>query len=241
MKKKLTIIIPCFNEEKGIGKVIQAIPKQKLKERGYTTHILVVDNNSKDRTREIAKKAGAEIITEKKQGKGHAVRTAIKHVSKDTDLVVMLDGDNTYDPREMLRLIEPLEAGFCDVVIGSRLTGRIAKGSMPTFNRAGNWFFTFLVRTWYHENVTDVCTGYFAWKRPVLKELSKYLEADGFSLEMEMITKMARMNFNIYSVPISYTNRTGHSNLKPIADGKKILHAWMRNLTWKPYAESKGG
>ena len=241
MKKKLTIIIPCYNEEKGIGKVIQAIPKKELAKKGYAVHVLVVDNNSTDATQAKAKQVGAEVIFEKKRGKGYAVRTAIKHISQDTDLVVMLDGDNTYDPKEMLRLIEPLDAGFCDVVIGSRLTGKIAKGSMSKFNRVGNWFFTFMVRAWYHENVTDVCTGYFAWKKPVLKELSKYLEADGFALEMEMITKMARMRFNIYSVPISYKKRSGQTNLRPFVDGKKILHAWMRNLSWKPYAESKGG
>lgn len=239
--KKLTILIPCYNEEKGIGKVIEAIPYEKLGSLGYRTHILVIDNNSKDATAKIAKNLGTEVISEKRQGKGYAVRTGIRHISADTDLVVMLDGDNTYNPREMLRLIEPLDAGFCDVVIGSRLAGKIAKGSMPTFNRAGNWLFTFLVRTCYHRNVTDVCTGYFAWKKPVLKELSKYLEADGFSLEMEMITKMARMDFTIYSVPISYKKRSGHTNLAPMGDGKKILHAWLRNLTWKPYAKSESG
>jgi len=239
--KKLTIMIPCYNEEKGIAKVIKRIPREKLQSLGYKTHILIIDNNSKDKTSQVAKASGAEVIFERKQGKGYAVRSGIKHISSDTDVVVMLDGDNTYDPKEMPRLLEPLEQGFCDVVIGSRLAGKIAKDSMPLFNRTGNWLFTFLVRTMYHENVTDVCTGYFAWKKDVLKELSKYLEADGFSLEMEMITKMARMDFAIYSVPISYTHRSGSTNLRPLVDGKKILHAWLRNLTWKPYAESKGG
>ena len=234
-------MIPCYNEEKGVGKVIQAIPKEKLHSLGYKVHILVIDNNSNDKTSQVAKKYGAEVLFEKKQGKGHAIRKGIKHISQDTDLVVMLDGDNTYNPKEMLRLVEPLDAGFCDVVIGSRLAGKISQGSMTRFNRAGNWFFTFLVRTWYHENVTDVCTGYFAWKNPVLKQLSKFLESDGFSIEMEMITKMARMNFDIYSVPISYANRSGQTHLRPFGDGKKILHAWIRNLTWKPYAQSKGG
>ena len=234
-------MIPCYNEEKSIGKVIQAIPKEKLKALGYKVHILVIDNNSKDKTSHVAKKYGAQVLFEKKQGKGNAIKVGIKNISKDTDIVVMLDGDHTYDPKEMLRMIEPLDAGFCEVVIGSRLAGKMKDGSMPAFNRAGNWFFTFLVRTWYHENVTDVCTGYFAWKASALKELGKYLESDGFSIEMEMITKMARMNLDMYSVPISYANRAGDSHLKPFGDGKKILHAWIRNLTWKPYAENKSG
>lgn len=238
--KKLTVMIPCYNEERGVAKVIHAIPRDKLKALGYKLRVLVLDNNSKDSTARVARQAGAEVIFEGKQGKGYAIRTAIRHIPNDTDIVVMLDGDNTYKPQEMLRMIEPIDNGFCEVVIGSRLAGKITKGSMPAFNRAGNWFFTFLVRTCYQENVTDVCTGYFAWKGSVLKELGKYLESDGFSIEMEMITKMARMNCNLYSVPISYINRTGESNLKPFGDGKKILHAWLRNLTWKPYAKHKG-
>ncbi|MBL7051606.1 MAG: glycosyltransferase [Nanoarchaeota archaeon] len=235
--KKLTVMVPCYNEEKGIAKVISKIPREKLKGLGYNVEVLVIDNNSKDRTTEVAKKAGARVVFEGKQGKGHAIRKGVKSISTDTDLVVMLDGDDTYDPKEMLRLIEPLDSNFCDVVIGSRLSGKIKEGSMTMFNRTGNWLFTFLVRMFYHGNVTDVCTGYFAWKRPVLKELSKHLEANGFSIEMEMITKMAKMKFDIYSVPISYEHRAGDTALKPFGDGKKILHAWMKNLTWKPHAK----
>lgn len=241
MAKKLTIMIPCYNEEKGIAKVIARVPQAKLKALGYQTDILVIDNNSQDKTSAVAKKAGARVVFESKQGKGYAIRTGIHSISSDTDIVVMLDGDNTYDPKEMLRLVEPLDAGFCDVVIGSRLGGKIKQGSMTAFNRFGNWAFTFLVRTFYQGNVTDVCTGYFAWKGSVLKELVKFLESDGFSIEMEMITKMARMDFEIYSVPITYANRAGHTSLRPFSDGKKVLHAWMRNLAWKPYAKSEGG
>lgn len=238
-QKKLTVMIPCRNEEKGVGKVIQKIPTKRLNALGYKVEVLVVNSASQDHTAQVAKKYGARVI-DAPAGKGNAIKVGIKGISHDTDIVVMLDGDDTYDPKEMLRLIEPLDTGFCEVVIGSRLAGKISQGSMPPFNRAGNWFFTFLVRTWYQENVTDVCTGYFAWKASALKELGKYLESDGFSIEMEMITKMARMNMDIYSVPISYTNREGDSHLKPFGDGKKILHAWVRNLTWKPYAESEG-
>jgi glycosyltransferase involved in cell wall biosynthesis len=236
--KKLTVLIPCYNEEKGVSKVIQSIPKEKLNALGYATDILVIDNNSKDKTSEVAKNAGARVLLEKKQGKGYAVRKGFKAI-KDSNIVVMIDGDNTYKASEMLRLVEPIDNGFCDVVLGSRLSGNIAEGSMPYFNRMGNWLFTFLVRVGYHGNVTDVCTGYFAWKGSKLKELSKYVESNGFSLEMEMVTKMAKMKFNIISVPITYKKRSGETHLSPIGDGKKIIHAWMRNLFWNPYAHSE--
>ena len=237
--KKLTVMIPCYNEEKGVTKVIKNIPRKQLNALGYEVEVLVIDNNSKDKTSEVAKKAGARVFFEAKQGKGHAIRLGVKSVSKDTDIVVMLDGDDTYKAQEMLRMIEPLNSDFCDVVLGSRLGGKIQEGSMTKFNRMGNWMFSFMVRTAYHGNVTDVCTGYFAWKKDVLKKLAKHLESNGFSIEMEMITKMAKMGFEIYSVPITYEDRAGQSALHPVKDGSRILHAWMRNLNWKPYAKYK--
>jgi dolichol-phosphate mannosyltransferase len=226
-------MIPCYNEEKGLPKVIKFIPKDKLKALGYKTDILVIDNNSCDKTSKVAKQLGARVVFEKKQGKGHAVKTGIKNLG-NTDIVVMLDGDDTYDPREMLRLIEPIDSGFCDVVLGSRLSGKMMGNSMSLFNRIGNWIFTFLVRTFYQGNVTDVCTGYFAWEGNKIKELGKYLESDGFSIEMEMVAKMSKLNFEIFSVPITYNTRKGRTSLRPFGDGKKIVHAWLRNLLWKP-------
>lgn len=234
--KKITILIPCYNEAKGIAKVIENIPTGKLQKLGFKTDVIVIDNNSKDETSSVARGAGAKVIFEGRQGKGHAVITGFNSVPKDTDYVVMIDGDNTYHSDEMLRLIEPLENGFSDVIIGTRLAGRIDAGSMSLFNRIGNWGFTFLVRKFYCSNVTDVCTGYFAWKREVVEELRKHVESDGFSLEMEMIAKMARLGYSIYSVPITYSDRAGKTHLRPVRDGARILHAWGRNLFWKPYA-----
>ena len=231
--KIITVVIPCFNEEKGIGKVIEAIPIDKLKALGFNTQVLVIDNNCTDKTVEIARSKGATIITEPIKGKGKAILAAFNNIDEKTDIVVMLDGDNTYQSSEMIRLIEPIDNGFCDVVIGTRLGGKINSGSMSFFNRIGNWSFTFLVRLAYHGNITDVCTGYFAWKGEVVKELSKYILSDGFAIEMEMITKMVRMGYQIYSVPITYNRSEKSSSLHPVSDGAKILGTWFRNLSWK--------
>src|SRR3989338_3872938 len=137
--KKITILIPCYNEEKGIAEVIKDIPKAKIKKAGFRIEVLVIDNNSKDKTAEIARKLGARVIQEKKQGKGNAIRTGFRNISKDTDYVVMLDGDNTYKPHEILRLIEPLESNFCDVVIGSRLEGKMNGHALSFSHRLANW------------------------------------------------------------------------------------------------------
>lgn len=202
---------------------------------GFETEVLVVDNNSEDKTAEIAKRKGAKVITEKKQGKGYAVITGFRNIPEDADIIAMIDGDNSYNIEELPRLIEPLENNFGDVIVGTRLNGRLTANSMTGFNRVGNWFFTFLARVGYKTNVTDVCSGFFAWKRPVIKNLVDHLDSNGFSIEMEMIAKMAKMNYPCYSVPISYDARNGKTSLKPIKDGISILHAWLRNLTWKPY------
>ncbi|MFH1209978.1 MAG: glycosyltransferase family 2 protein [archaeon] len=233
--KKLTVLIPCYNEELLVGEVIDYIPIDLFKKLDIKVEIIVIDNNSTDKTAEIAKSKGARVIFEKKRGKGNALKTGFKNISKDTDYVVMLDGDSTYKSKEMLRMIEPLYSDFCDVVIGSRLSGKMKSGSMTYFNRIGNWFFTFLVRYFYQGNVTDVCTGYFAWKREVVENLVKYLDSGGFSIEMEMVTKMVKLKYSIFSVPVTYRHRNGtKSRLRPIKDGLGILSVFFKNLNWKP-------
>lgn len=232
--KKIAIIIPCYNEALGIASVINKFPHDRLTRNLFDIKIYVIDNNSTDNTAEVARKAGAIVIHEPKKGKGNAMRTGFRSIPDDVDYVVMLDGDDTYDPSEVLRLIEPLYADFSDVVIGSRMGGRIHGTSMPKFNLAGNWTFTHLVRYVYRANVTDVLTGYFAWKKPVIDQLHPHLVSDGFAIEMEMITKMSRMDFRITSVPISYLQRAGDSNLHPLKDGWRIFKMFVRNLSWKP-------
>ena len=232
--KKITVLIPCYNEEKGVGKVMKDIPREKIKKAGFKIEVLVIDNNSTDKTAEVARKMGAKVIQETKQGKGNAIRTGFRSISKDTDYVVMLDGDNTYKPHEILRLIEPLESNFCDVVIGSRLEGKMNGHALSFSHRLANWFFTFVVRHFYFANVTDTCTGYFAWKRKVIEKLNGYIESEGFAIEAEMITKMARLGHKIYSVPITYDPRKGNSKLAPIRDGIKITAMLFKNIKWKP-------
>jgi glycosyltransferase involved in cell wall biosynthesis len=232
--KKVTVLIPCYNEEESIALVIQGLPKGVLKAHGYNLEVVVIDNNSKDKTTEVALAAGAKVIFEGKQGKGNAIRTGFYSISEDTDYVVMLDGDHTYRPEEIIRLLEPLNSGFANVIIGSRLGGRISAGSMKTFNRIGNWGYSHLVRYSYRVNVTDVLTGYFAWTRGAVEKLRPHLVSDGFAIEMEMITKLARLGEDIYSVPISYHARAGESSLHPVRDGIRILRMYMNNLSWAP-------
>lgn len=240
-KSVITFIIPAYNEEKGIGDVIENIPTKELESEGFLVDVLVVDDGSDDETVKVARSKGARIIKHhRNNGKGSAIQTAFKNISPDTEYAVMLDADNTYDPKESTRLLGLLKENFCDIVIGSRLSGKIEKGSMSYFNRIGNWIFTFLVRILYKGNITDSCSGYVAWKREVMEDLGFYCESNGFSIEMEMITKARKLGYCILSIPISYRNRSGRaSSLHPLKDGYKILKTLFKNLTWGPGSYGK--
>jgi dolichol-phosphate hexosyltransferase len=238
--EKITILIPCHNEEQGIAKVLDDIPYQALEKHGFECKVIVIDNNSSDRTKEIAESKGALVVFEHNKGKGMAMRKAFTCIDSDTEYVVMLDGDNTYLAREMLRLIEPIANGFCDVVIGSRLGGKILKEAFKAQNRLANWIYTFLVRCFYHANVTDVLSGYFAWRADVVFRMRDYIKSGGFSIEMEMVSKLVKLNYSIYSVPITYNIREGETKLEAIKDGLKILFTFYHNLFWCPPAESAG-
>jgi dolichol-phosphate hexosyltransferase len=220
--KKITVLIPCYNEADAIAGVIRKIPVKSLKALGYHMEVLVVDNNSTDQTSAVARQAGARVVHEAKQGKGNAIRAGFYSLSDDTDYVVMLDGDDTYRAEEIPRLVEPIDSGFAQVILGSRMLGSMSTGSMRRLNRLGNRLYSRLVRSIYRVPVTDVLTGYYAWSIDAVKDLRPHLQSTDFAIEMEMITKMARLHHRIYSVPISYDARQGSSSLNPLRDGYRI-------------------
>lgn len=232
--RKITVLIPCHNEEKGVTHVIEDVPIKELKHLGFTTEIIVIDNNSTDKTATVCESLGTRVIFEAKKGKGNAMRAGFNAVSADTDFVVMLDGDNTYKPQEIPRLIEPLASGFADVIVGSRLGGKTKKNALKFQNRVVNWGFAFLVRQFYEANVTDVLSGFFAWKKNVTDILAANLESEGFSIEMEMITKTVKLGYEMYAVPITYDVRKGETKISPFSDGIKILYVFAKNLFWTP-------
>ncbi|HQJ56419.1 MAG TPA: glycosyltransferase family 2 protein [Caldisericia bacterium] len=239
--KKITLMIPCYNEEASIGQLIDDIPVEKINKAGYKIEVLVIDNNSKDKTAEIAKAKGARVISEFNQGKGNAIRTGFNNIPKDVDYVVMLDGDNTYKPAEILRLIEPLESDFADVILGSRLEGKMTTHAMSFSHRFANWVFTFLTRSLYQTSITDTCTGYFAWTRKSVDILKNHIKSKGFAIEAEMISKMTRLKLRVYSVPITYAPRprdpNSKSKLNPFKDALKIIWMLIKNRRWKPKKE----
>ncbi|MGP8024375.1 MAG: glycosyltransferase family 2 protein [Methanobacterium sp.] len=218
----LSFIIPAYNEEESIGSLLK-----NLKTTYPDSKISVIDNNSNDKTAEIALKIGAEVIFERKQGKAHAMNTGFKH--SDSKYVVMLDADNTYDPIDARKLVEPLKNGEVDLVLGSRLTGTIEKGAISTVNIIGNHILSFVASLLYHP-VSDVCTGYWAFNDKILDYIREVgLDCSGFEMEAELFAKISKCKFKIAEIPISYKTRKDKPKLNSFSDGFKIFKTLLRH------------
>jgi len=210
---RLSILIPCFNEFKTIEEIlarVQACPHQPKE-------IIVVDDYSTDGTRDILSKRSScdserIIFHEKNQGKGAAIRTGVAVATGD--IIIIQDSDLEYDPSEIPRVIEPIIAGRADVVYGSRFSGGEAHRVLFFWHRIGNGFLTFLSNMLTDLNLTDIETGYKAFRAEIIKAIE--LEETRFGFEPEITAKIAKVpKVRIYEVGISYYGRT-------YAEGKKI-------------------
>ena len=213
--KHVTFLLPAYNEERSIGPLLKQVNTyQKSK-------VIVVDNNSKDKTAEIAKKRGANVLSEQKQGKAFAIKTGFENIK--SNFTVMLDADNTYDPRDAQKLLKPLMDDKADVVLGSRLRGKREKGSISTLNLVGNYFLSFFASLLFSK-VSDVCTGYWAFKKSAIDHLlQEGIDSDGFDLEVEMFSKISNNNLRVKEIPILYKKRQDSPKLNSLNDGVKIL------------------
>jgi dolichol-phosphate mannosyltransferase len=211
-KDDVTILIPTLNEEAAIGSVVA-----KFKALGFK-NILVIDGNSKDRTVEIAKSAGANVMTQIGKGKGTAVIQALKLIK--TKYCVLIDGDATYLPEEVDNLLDELDKG-ADHVIGNRLLER-NKGSFTKLNFFGNKMINRFFTTIYGIDAKDITSGYRAFKTDSIKELS--LQETGFGIETEMTVESVKMSHKISSVDITYLKRKGKTKLNPFIDGFRIFY-----------------
>ena len=239
----LSFLIPAYNEEESIGPLLK-----NIKTLYPDSKISVIDNNSNDKTAEIASNIGAEVIFEKKQGKAHAMRTGFEN--SDSKYVIMLDADNTYDPIDAIKLVEPLKKGEVDLVLGSRMKGNIEKGAISTKNIIGNHILSLIASLLYHP-VSDVCTGYWAFNSKLIDFIRDVgLDCSGFEMEAELFAKISKYKFKITEIPISYKKRSDEPKLNSFSDGFKIFKTLLRhkinpeetgNLNRLPRLEPRSG
>ena len=196
------VVIPALDEEQAIGRVIADIP-------AWVDEIVVADNGSRDRTAEIAEGAGARVVYEREQGYGAACQAGIAAL-RAADIVVFLDGDRSDDPREMGALVNPIAKGEADLVIGSRVRGKPARGSLTPQQRFGNWLACRLIRFFWGASFTDL--GPFrAIRRETLQSLNMTDRKFGWTVEMQI--KAARAAVKTLEVPVSYRPRIGQSKI----------------------------
>jgi dolichol-phosphate mannosyltransferase len=212
-QQKIICVIPTLNEHGTIERVVRNAKR-------YTDHVVVVDGFSQDETFKRACEAGAEVIYQDGAGKGMALRTAFQKFKGE--VFVTIDGDGTYDPLEMDRLLQPVLNGEADLVIGSRFAGKREDGSISLFNQFGNRLFNLMINLRFRGKLTDSQSGYRVLSRRAVEVMG--LTSQGFEIETEMTIKALKLGLTVVEVPINYYRRRGSlSKLNSFLAGRKIL------------------
>ena len=226
-KREVVVLIPCYNEEKTIAKVV----KDFLNELPGAK-IFVFDNNSSDKSAELAKKAGAIVKKVSYQGKGNVVREMFRQV--EADIYLMVDGDDTYDARDAKKIVAMVEDG-ADMVIGDRLNSTYFKENKRFGHNFGNVLVRKLINLFFRSNIQDVMTGYRGFSRRFVKTCP--ILSKGFQVETEMTVHALDKKMCVVSAPIGYKDRPADSpsKLNTYRDGVKVM-ATIFNLVkeYKP-------
>ena len=211
---KIAVLLPCYNEEAAIGATVAGF-KAALPD----ATIYVYDNNSRDRTREVAAQAGALVRTERQQGKGHVVRRMFADI--DADVYVMADGDLTYDPAASPAMVDMLLTEQLDMVVGTRR--HEAKDAYRGGHVIGNRVFTGLLSGLFGRSFSDIFSGYRVFSRRFVKSFP--VLSEGFEIETEMSVHALELRMPVGEVETSYGARPegSHSKLSTFGDGWKIL------------------
>lgn len=215
-KKKIAVLIPCFNEASTVWKVVKDY-KEALPE----ADIYVYDNNSTDGTDKIAKKAGAIVRYEYKQGKGNVIRSMFREI--DADCYIMADGDDTYPADKAREMCQLILDGKADMVVGDRLSSTYVSENKRRFHHSGNVLVRYFVNKIFKNDIKDIMTGSRAFSYDFVKGFP--VLSKGFEIETEMSIHAADKNFKVVEVPIDYRDRPhgSESKLNTFSDGIKVL------------------
>ena len=228
--EKIAVLIPCYNEELTIEKVIKDFRKE-LPE----ADIYVYNNNSKDRTKEIAIKNGAIVVDEYKQGKGNVVRSQFRDI--EADIYVMVDGDDTYPAEFVHQLIEPVRNGQADMTIGDRLSnGTYQKENKRPFHEFGNNLVKKAINVLFDTKLKDIMTGYRVFNKRFVKNMP--VLSPKFEIETEMSLYALDKKYIIKEIQIVYRDRPegSSSKLNTVGDGIKVVKTIARMFKdYKPF------
>jgi glycosyltransferase involved in cell wall biosynthesis len=216
---RVAVLIPCYNEELTVAEVVSQFRKQLP-----AAEIYVFDNNSSDRTVEEALAAKAIVVRERRQGKGYVVQSMFQQVN--ADVYVMVDGDGTYPPEEVHKIIAPVLQGDADMVIGSRLHTKSQSQFRP-LNRIGNRLFLSMLNWTFKVRITDMLSGYRAFSRPFVKSVPLF--GGGFETETELTIKALERGYRVTEVPVDLGSRPegSFSKIRIAHDGLRIANTLL--------------
>ena len=215
-EKKIAVLIPCYNEALTVAKVVKDYKKALP-----NADIYVYDNNSTDGTDEIARRAGAIVRYEYRQGKGNVIRSMFKDI--DADCYLMIDGDDTYPSENAKEMCQYVLDGKADMVIGDRLSSTYFTENKRAFHNFGNKLVRSLINHLFKSNIRDIMTGYRAFSYDFVKTFP--VLSKGFEIENEMTIHAVYNNFKLIEIPVSYRDRPegSVSKLNTYSDGIKVL------------------
>ncbi len=215
----ISVVMPCLNEEDSVGICI-AMAWEGIHQTGLRGEVIVSDNGSTDASVAIAEAAGARVVHQPKRGYGNAYLKGFE--AARGRMIAMGDSDASYDFAALPELVEPLEQGGYDYVLGSRLGGVIEKGAMPWSHRyIGNPVLTTVLNILFKLEVSDAHSGLRVFTRPALDRMG--LQCEGMEFASEIVVKAARGNLRVTEVPITYHARIGESKLHSLRDGLRHL------------------
>ena len=230
MSEKVAVLIPCYNEALTIEKVVKDFQKELP-----NADIYVYDNNSSDETSAIAKKAGAIVRKEPRQGKGNVIRQMFLEI--EADYYLMVDGDDTYPAEFCHDLLKPLQEKMADMTIGDRLSnGTYTEENKRAFHDFGNNLVKNSINRLYKSNIQDVMTGYRGFSRAFVKSFP--VMSSGFQIETEFTIHALDKRFRLVEVPIQYRDRPegSESKLNTFSDGFKVIMTIVKMFKdYKPF------
>ncbi|MHA1830861.1 MAG: glycosyltransferase family 2 protein [Candidatus Helarchaeota archaeon] len=225
MEKKISIIIPAYNEGKIIKDFLLSIPKELEHE------IIVVDDGSTDNTYQQAKYNGAKVVKNKyNMGYGASILNGIKYATGD--IIVTVDADGQNNPKEIKNLVEPIIKGEVECTIGSRTIGWIEK-PIPLYKRIGEMFVHLIIKICYRQKITYSQSGFRAIKKEIIEKLGPF-EEKRFGFSTELLVKILKNRIKIKEIPISfYERKVGKSHINVLKDGLRILWVLFKTMAFK--------
>lgn len=216
---RVCAVIPALDEEASVGGVVRDVLRTGLVER-----VVVGDNGSSDATAAIAAEAGADVVVVPERGYGAACAGAVERLGDACDVIVFLDADGSDDPAEIARLLEPIEQGRADLVIGSRALGEVEPGALTPQQRFGNRLATFMIRVLWGHRYTDL--GPFrAIRKGTYDAIGMEDRRYGWTVEMQI--RALQIDARVIEVPVSYRKRIGRSKISGTVRGVLLAGYWI--------------